>query len=108
MTRLDVYETVTIPTSQMKLGAAEHFETHAMEHLHWMCLQVDSHRHLVRRGELFYERGTEKTKTPVEEARLRRTALLRGQRLFPHCLGIGEMNDPYTIHGVRLLQHSIM
>ena len=57
---------------------------------------------LVRRGELFYERGTEKPKTPLEQARLHRRALLRGQRVFANCRGIREMNDPDTIHGVGL------
>ena len=108
MTRLDLYETVTIPSWLMKLGAAEHFQAHAMEHLHWMCLEVDSHRDLVRRGELFYERGTEKPQTPLEQARLHRRALLRGQRVFAHCPGIEEMDAPDTIHEVRLFPKSLL
>lgn len=100
MTRLDAFETKTLPKWLMKVGASEHFRENAMEHLHWMALFIDEHKDLVRAGELFYEQGTEKRGSTLDRDRNERRSELRQQRLFGRCRGIRPVDEYDRIHQV--------
>ena len=93
----------------MKLDAAEHLKAHAMEHLYWICLGIDSHIDPFRHGDVFYLRGTEIPKNPLEQSGMQIRALLRRQRIFPNCRGNAVTDDPDTIRDeLGLFQISIL
>ena len=100
MTRLDAFDTKTLPKWLMKIGASEHFREHAMEHLHWMATYISGNRNLVRNGELFYERGIDKGRGELDLAREKRKQELRSQRLFTRSRGIRQIDALDRIHQV--------
>ena len=77
MTRLDAYDTVTLPAWLLRTGVASFFQEHAMEHLHWMAMFITEHRHLVKKDELFYERGTARKQTTIDVVRENKRLRLR-------------------------------
>ena len=102
MTRLDTYDTVTLPNWLLRPGVAAHVQTHAMEHVHWMARLIDDNRGLIKSDELFYEKGTERRRTAVDVARGLVTQRLRTTRMNPCTRGIAETCDSDVIHEVKL------
>ena len=104
MTRLATYNTTTLPNWLRKdWSVANYFVEHAMEHAHWMALQIDNNRHLIPSGELFYEAGTERRRTSVDVARESSRMRLRTSRLYRTTLGVDRALPENTVHQVPML-----
>ena len=67
MTRLDRFDTKSLSVRTPGVGA--HFRSHAMEHLHWIALQIDMNRHMIKAQELFYELNVDEEPSRLERAR---------------------------------------
>jgi hypothetical protein len=94
-TRLDCYETTTLPSRQ--LGVAKHMLNHAMEHLHWMADFITKYRWLVTREELFYEQGTDHSLSAVDIARQVELNALRTGQPVPVVRGLSASEEPPLI-----------
>ena len=98
MTRLDTYDTVTLPSTLRRTGVAAFFQENAFEHVHWMALFIEQHRHLINPDELFYEQGTARRITVVDAAREEKKGRLRNMRMYDTTLGIDRTAEPELIH----------
>ena len=96
MTRIETFETKTLPPTLKKPGVAEIFQQNAFEHVHWMVKFINDNRHLIDPEELFYEKGTERVKTAVDVAIEQKTRRLRNMRTRPVTHGVdGALADDY-------------
>ena len=100
MTRLKQFDTRTLPSSMMEIGVASYFEKNAMLHLHWIAKMIDQHRHLITPGELFYEAGTHREDTVLDEARRDELAIMRQFRIHRDTPGLPLPMQPGTVHQV--------
>ena len=103
MTRLATFNTVTLPSWLMKTwSVANYFVEHAMEHAHWMTIEINNNRHLIPSGELFYEAGTERRRTTVDVAREKARMRLRTARMYRTTMGVVRALPMDTVHGVLI------
>ena len=101
MTRLATFNTVTLPKWLMKTwSVANYFVEHAMEHAHWMALEIDNNRHLIPSGELFYEGGTERRRTSVDVAREKARMRIRTSRMYGTTMGLHRALPMDAVHEV--------
>ena len=100
MTRLKVFETKTLPPALKRDNVAAFFKANAMEHLHWMAVQINTNKDLVERAELFYEHRAVKVESCVETARRKELALLRTGALTPIDKRLARSVDADKVHEV--------
>ena len=99
MTRVEKFDTKSLPSRQPNVGA--HFRKHAMEHLHWIAMEIEANRHMIKPTELFYESSAMEEPTRLVLAReneMRKIRTLR-RRIIP---GISAPFDENAVPQVCL------